>query len=586
MPRLPGLRAALLALALSPLPLGACSSHGADGGAAAEALTPLPAPAGHLGDVFLAAPGATWGKARGSLGQGAAFLPQSFGGVAATLVGLPITLSAEIDEAVPVIGSAARQGRGPVQIALGLHVKSGDRFLGMVTRGEGARFNATVDPATHVTLLTDKVAPESARFALGVLGNYLLVAARPADLYALGPYVVRTLGPAPAPKDDLAFELPEQALAGPLLDEVRELRSQGEGASATLVPLATLLDTATTVLGDASHARLAWNLDAAAATLHGRLAVTPKAGGAASKLLADLVVGDVKPLLDLPDSTTFGLLWRESAASRAESAPRQADALARLLGSDVTAGDKAAISAALGAEAEARGDWQALGVAFNGTGPTAMVRAPVADAERMKKALQQLVDLGGLASFKKALAGLGVRLASDKAVVENLPGDVTRVRLSHPADDAKDTKKDPKAKPAADKKPPPSPSPGETPKAIDLLYMVEGGSLYAAAGFDPRDSLRSLVKAPTGGNLGASAPIASALAPVGGEAVFVLVADALRMMAMTTGRPPQGTQAPLVIAAGRTSAPPAELWARVDVPTAVVQQLFQEYTRRRGAPSP
>jgi hypothetical protein len=337
-----------------------------------------------------------------------------------------------------------------------------------------------------------------------------------------------------------------------------------------------MLDTATTLLGDASHARLTWNLDASGATLHGRFAVTPKAGGPGSKLVADLTVGDVKPLLDLPDTATLGLLWRESPAARGASAIRQADALSRLLGAGVTADEKAAISAALGAEAEARGAWVAVGVSFPGTGPTAVVREPAADADRMKKALRQIVDLGGSASFKKALTGLGVRLAVDKAVVENLPGDVTRLRLSRAEDDVKDTKKE--------RKKPPGPPAAEAAKAIDVLYLVDGGGLFAAAGYDPKDSLRSLVKAPSGPNLGGDASMASALAAVGGDAAFVVVADALRIMAMTSGKPPPATPQPLVIAAGRTASP-AELWARLDVPTAVVQALVQEYTRRRGASS-
>jgi hypothetical protein len=573
-----------LALALLSLPLGACGSKESapDAGAVAEAVTPLPAPAGHLGDLFIGAPATTWGKARVAIGQAALFLPQGFPGLVTTLVGMPITYAAEIDDQVPVVGAAARQGRGPLQLAIGVHVKSGERFIGQLTRGESARFDPTVDPATHVTLLTDKAAPESAKVALGVLGNYLLIGGKAADLYALGPYVVRTLGAAPAPKDDVAFELPEAALAGAVAGEVREMRSQSDGAAATILPLTSMLDNASVLLGDASHGRLTLNLDAT--NLHGRLTVTPKPGGAASKLVADLATGDVKPLLDLPDTTTLGLLWRESAAARAENAPKQADALARLLG-EVSADDRAAISAALKGEAEARGDWQAVGVAFNGTGPTAMVRAPVTDADKMKKALKQLVDLGNLPAFKKTLAGLGFQLVADKAVVENLPAEVVRIRLARIGDDP--LKKDAKAKadkavkPSADKKKGAAePADPGTPRAVDLLYFVDGAGLFAAAGYDPKDALRALSKAPTGSNLSGNAPMAGALSAVGGDATFVLVADALRITAMTTGSAAPATPQPLVVAAGRAAAP-AELWARVDVPAAVVQQLVTEYTRRR-----
>jgi hypothetical protein len=568
-------RASLLALSLLPLPLGACSSHGggADAGAVAEPLTPLPAPAGHLGDLFIGTPGAFWGKARGTLGPVGQLLPQGFGAVATTLVGLPITLAAEIDDAVPVVGAAVRQGPGPLSFAIGIHVKAGERFVNQVTRGEGARFNGTVDPTTHVTLLTDKVAPESAKVALGVLGNYLIVAPTPADLYAVGPYVVRTLGPAAPPKDDIAVEIPDTALGGPLLDVARELRGKSEGIVAAIAPVEGLLDGAITLLGDAAHARATLNLEGG--TFHGRLSVPPKPGGPGAKLCADIAVGDVKPLLALPDSTTVGLLLRESPAARSENVPKRAEALARFVGSDVSAEARAAISAALRGQAEARGDWEAVGVAFNGTGPTAVLRWPVTDADKMRKALKQLVDLGGTPTFKKALARLGVRLVTDKAVVENLAADVTRIRLAKPEDE---TKKD-----AAKARPVTKADVVETPKAIDLLYFVDGSGLFAAAGYDPKDSLRALTKAPAGANLGTNAAMAGALGAVGGEATFVLVADALRISQMTTGGAAPAATQPVVIAAGRTAAP-LDLWARVDVPASVVQLFVQEYTRRRTGP--
>ena len=586
-----GLRPALLALAL--LSFGACSSSGSpDAGAPAAApLTPLPAPPGLLGELFIPSPGATWGRARAGAGGPAVFLPQSFGGLAATLVGLPITTSAEIDDAVPLVGAAVREGKGPVQGVVGLHVKAGDRFVDQLTRGEGARFNASVDAGSHVTLLTDKVAPESARLALGVLGNYLLVAQKPADLYAVGPYVVRTLSVAPQPREEIAVELPEAALAGPVLDAARDMRAAGDGAMATLVPLTGLLDHAIELLGDAKHARITLTLDPG--TVHARLVVTPKPGaGPGAKLVNELAVGDARPLLDLPEATSLGLFWRESAAARVENAPKQAEALAGLLG-NVTAEDRAAISVALRGEAAARGDWQAVGIAFNGTGPSAVVRAPVSDVDGMRKALKQLVDLGGSAGFKTMLSDRGLKITSDKAVVENLAADVMRVRLSRTDDDARDPagkagkpekgKPDPKAKLDKAKKAP-EPAPGkETPKAVDLLYFVDKDGLFAAAGFDPKDSLRALVKAPGGASLAGNAPMSSALAAVGADAAFVLIADALRINAMTTGTTPPEAPTPLVLAAGRTASP-SELWGRLDLPVPVLQMLITDYTRNRGAP--
>jgi hypothetical protein len=152
----------------------------------------------------------------------------------------------------------------------------------------------------------------------------------------------------------------------------------------------------------------------------------------------------------------------------------------------------------------------------------------------------------------------------------------------------KKAKPDDKAKTKPDDKPQPAADPGaELPKAIDLLYLVNGEGLFASAGFDPKDSLRNLARAPSGGSLAQVASMASALSGVGSDASFVLVADALRIDAMSAGHmPPGGAPAPVVIAAGRTASP-GELWGRFDVPVAVIQQLVTEYTRRRAAaPAP
>ncbi len=333
MPRPTGLRPVLLALALLPLPLGACSSHGGtDAGAPVEDRSPVPAPAGHLGDIFLPTPGATWSKARGSLGQAALFLPQSFGALAATLVGLPVTLSAELDEAVPVIGAAARQGQRPPQVALGLHLKAGDRFVDMVTKGEGARFKSAVDPTTHVTLLTDKTSPESSRFALGVLGNYLLVA--PRARRSLCPRALR--GPHARPRAGADGRRGHRAPRGgarrpaprPGARDAQPGRGRRRHARPAREP----------ARHRASRCSATPRTRASPSTSTRRAPPRPPHRHAqarrrpASKLVADLAVGDVKPLLDLPDTTTLGLLWRESAAARAENAPKQADALVGLLG--------------------------------------------------------------------------------------------------------------------------------------------------------------------------------------------------------------------------------------------------------------
>jgi len=138
----------------------------------------VPAPEGLVGDLFLPSPETTWTRVRAIAGVSAAILPQSFGGIAATLLKLPLLAAGDIDGGVPVVGAVVKQGTAPAFGAVGIHVKAGDRFVDQLTRGPEARFVAKLDEASRVTLLTPKQAgsSEEGAIALGVLGNYLLVA--------------------------------------------------------------------------------------------------------------------------------------------------------------------------------------------------------------------------------------------------------------------------------------------------------------------------------------------------------------------------------------------------------------------------
>ena len=552
--------------------LGGCSKPVAQEVAAVvEDLSPVPAPQGHLADLIVPAPDAVWTKARALVGGPAAFFPQSFGALAATMLKLPVAVAVEIDGAVPVLGAALKNGAAPAQAAVGIHVKAGGRFLDQLTKGPDARFTARLDEASRIMVLTTKSDTPGAvpQAAMGVLGNYLLVARQEAELLAAGPYIARTLPSRPVPKEDAAIEMPEAALSGPVLAEMQRAwtgtRSDLERLGApALVPVAGTVDMLLGVLADSKQARLTLDLDAT--TVHTRFTMTPKpGGGAASKALGEMAVGDAAPLLDLPASALLGMLWREPAAARAAAILKQAEALTKLLGPDAKAEDKEAILAALRAEDEARGDWVALGVSLDPTGPNAMVRAPLVDAEKMSKALKQLVALGKLPSVKAQLKASALDVSSGKTVIENLPGDVQRVRFE------KIQPKDAKGKAAS------LPEAG-IPGSIDLLYLVSTDTLVGAAGYDPKEALRSLTKGPAEGSLGSNPAIKSALASLGADASFALVVDPLRILALRSGKSAPPDSAPVVVAIGKTPEPSA-MWARVDVAAVVVQELI----KHRGA---
>lgn len=576
-PRTPRLLRAAFCLVVpallgASLGLGGCSKPApTEAAVIVDDLSPIPAPQGHLADLVVPAPDALWTKARAIVGGPAVFLPQSFGALAATMLKLPVAVAAEIDGGVPVLGAALKIGKAPVQAAIGIHVKAGGRLLDQLTKGPDARFTARLDEASRIMVLTAKAdAGAVPQAAMGVLGNYLLVAPQAAELLAAGPYIVRTLPSRPVPKEDAALEMPEAALSGPVLAEAQRTwtgtrQDLDKLGAPALLPVAGTVDMLLGVLADSKQARLALDLDAT--TVHARFTMTPKpGGGAASKALSEMAVGDAAPLLDLPGSALLGMLWREPAAVRAAAIPRQAEAMAKLLGPEPKAEDKEAILAALRAEDEARGDWVALGVSLDPTGPNAVIRAPLTDGEKMSNALKQLVALGKLPSVKAQLKESALDITTGKTVIENLPGDVQRVRFE------KIQAKAAKGKAAS------SPQDAGTPSSIDLLYLVSGSTLQGAAGYDPKEALRSLVKPPGDASLGSNPAIKAALASLGADASFALVVDPIRLLALRSGKSAPPDPAPVVVAIGKTPEP-SSMWARVDVAATVVQELI----KHRGA---
>ncbi|MFO0757256.1 MAG: hypothetical protein U0359_12245 [Byssovorax sp.] len=581
-----------LAAASSSL-TGGCESKPAPPSVTAEDLSPVPAPDGLLAELCIPSPEASWGKARAIVGGPAAFLPPNFGGLAATLLRLPVMASAEIDDKVPVLGAIVKKPAESYAFAIGLHVKAGDRFVDQLTKGPEARFVSARDPLSHVQVISLKEPPSAPPpVVIGVLGNYLIAAQNAADLHALGPYVARTLPTHPVPKEDAVVEVPESALSGPIAEAMKKqwnVARQGlEGASPSTLPLTATMDTVLGVLTDAKHARLAIELGEDA--VRSRFLLTPKsADGPASKALALMSVGDASPLLDLPQSSLVAITFRESADARALATDAQTEALARLFGGEPSAEDKAAIGAALKAEAAARGDWMALGIALDPTGPSAMVRAPIADQDRMDKALKQLLDLARLPAAKARLAEAGFAISASKTVVENLPGDVQKVRIDRLI--AKDAPPAKSAEPLEDKKPKetkgkkddkaaakPATPINAPPTAIDVLYLIGKDMLVGAVGYDSAEALRTLVRTTNETSLGHDPIVKAAVTGLGNESSFVVLADPIRLVAARAGKPAPSTPAPTLLAIGKTGSP-AALTGRLDIAVFAIQELV----KHRGA---
>jgi hypothetical protein len=422
---------------------------------------------------------------------------------------------------------------------------------------------------------------------MGVLGDYLLLGAAPEDLTSVGPYVARSLPKAPVPREDLAIEIPRGAIDGPILATVKGFWEKARGplasaaggpAAADELAIAPTIESWIAILGDVERARVTVVLDEAA---HLRLAATPRAGGgAASRAVAEAAVGDVKPLLELPGDALAGVLVREQPGARGEGVARQVQALTRLLAGDardareVPEKEREAIAAALRGVAEARGDWFSAGLRWAGVGPTAYVRAAVSDEEKLGKAILDLVDLAKLPSAKAFLKESELRVSTAKHVVERLPGDARRVRFERTRVEDKGKKDAREGKAAA---PEAAVDPAASlPKSVDLVYLFKDKTLFAAAGYEPDESIRRLVTAPEGERLGALPAFQGALKPLGGDTSFALVVDPLRIVATRAGKAAQGEPTPVVLAAGAGSGGgEAGLWVRLDVPTVVIRELVR-----------
>ncbi|HVY47852.1 MAG TPA: hypothetical protein VHB21_18320, partial [Minicystis sp.] len=535
---------------------------------------PVPAPEGLLANGFLPTPERTWGRARAAIGGPAAFFPQSFGGLVATALGLPITAASEIDGDVPALAaiSAPPGGAGKARFVAGVHVKVGDRLLDQLTRGDAARFSSTTDGATHIALLTPKTGGKST--ALGLLGNWLLVSSKKDDLLALGPYVARTMPSLQAPKEDVALDATDQAFGPAGLERLHNawtaIKGQAQAGGAP-VALAGRIDDLFAVLGDVSRARATLVFDEG--VVHVRAALTPKpGGGAATKAAADMRVGDAKPMLDLPAVAQLAAFARVPASEG--GATPAVDAVTALAGKDVPPADAEAITAAVRAARDAAGEYATLGVAITPTGPEGFARFPVVDQDKASKAFADVAGLLKLPSFKARLEASKFEVKTGKMVVENLPGDVQRVRFMRAGEGApeKGTAKAgaAKAKAAADDKP------GATPDHVDVLYLVEKDVAVAAVGADAKDALRAVAKTPADQTLGSDAKIRAAVEGLGSDVAFAVFLDPPRLVAARVGKPTPPSSTPVVLALGRDGAAASrELLVRLDLANAALQELIR-----------
>ena len=620
-----------LVLAVAACGDGSSGSGATSGASAAEPPAPA-APEDLAFECVLPAPDATWAKARAEIGGAAAFLPTTAGGLVAVTLRFPLAVSEAIDGRVPAVCAATlAKEAGPPRGVLGVHLRWPDRLLDGLTKGDGARYTARTDAATQIQIIEARD-PKDGTIASGVLGNYLLLAARAEDLVALGPYVARAM-PARA-KDfptagvriagakeeapiDLVARVPGAALRGPIA------AAGGRAWAGFAARIASMLPVPLPFVDDAGAA-LAVLPDLESAEIRvilGERTTRVEATGllrkgSAGELAArDLPVGDAAPLLVLPKETlaaafarrvpgagtatppgngptagsastgtagtptagtgtstgaagastgTAGTPTASTTAPTGTGAPADASAataaaIAKALGISETK-DAAKLEALARAFDDARGGWTTAGFAFDGTGPSAFVRTAVRDTGALDLALKDFLALADGARPTDPVRGAKLRMSAGRTVLENIPGDVYRVRIARGGDAAKKGAEVPAA-------------PTDTPTAVDVLFRRSNDVFVAAAGYASRDALRALLTAETGDSLQKVPEIAEPIARLGSGIALAAFFDPGRLAASRAGKPSSGSVAPVVIGFGRELGDTVTVFARADAPSSALGEL-------------
>jgi len=363
-------RLRLLPWAAVLLALAACRPKESPAPAASSTLAEAPAPAELIAELSLGNPKETWQRARLLGGNYAQALPSSLPVLLATSLSLPPAAAGNLDEVVPMVGAVlSRKDAAEPAVVLGMHVLSGAELVASLTLGDGAKFRRLELAPRVVRLLSAPGAPEF-NGALGVSGNYLLLATDVAALKDAGRFVAEGVSKRARSEPGLTLRATNSALTGALAQKLREgwqarraalsARDRAERDAKGRAPdfadpqvlLAGADNTIESWLAVLEGSRqVTLSVTPEADRLSAELSLTPAAEGAAALLSRELVVGSAMPLLELPSSTGAALLLRGETPANV-SGPGQS--VAQLFGGRLDARQTKQLVDALDAFAKAR----------------------------------------------------------------------------------------------------------------------------------------------------------------------------------------------------------------------------------------
>jgi hypothetical protein len=569
-PAPPRLLVLVLALALALGGCGSCAkakSPPNDAGVVEEA--PVPAPDGLLFEAWLRAPDAAWGRLQRGASGALAILPPNVGQLVCGLAGLDSDLAPLVDGSATSFAVVAERGHGDLAWVIALPMRDDARAATLLLSGDVARYAARTERGLRIVSRLDMPLETAVALAHG----WLLLARDESALLALGPYAARTMPTKPSPPST-AFAVaaaPRSAMAGAIAaalaaqwDTARawlaasdqQDRANHGGRAPDFGDSRAILETLDAVV----RKRVAWVAGAQGARLeldiaddHVRADLTvaapaPESSAQGESLVETMHPGDARPLAQVPSDALLALLVRDDAAGRTASARDMESALETSLGDRLKHDDARAARAALDDWARGRGDWLTASLAWGGTRGL-WIRTPAADAPVATRAVRELVGLvqrPAFGDFVAARFSLGPPSIAAAGTAAFGGGGGATVATFSP----RNGPRDPKA------------------SAFGVAWGVRDEGLSLAIG-DAAAQLLAAQATPKA-TLGDDPLVARAIADLGSDAAFSLVAQPLRL---DPARGQEGAgSAPAVVAVGRRG---GDLWARVEIADPLLRELVR-----------
>lgn len=423
------------------LALAACRTKDAPAPAASSTLAEAPAPAALIAELSLGNPKETWQRARLLGGNYAQALPSSLPVLLATSLSLPPSAAGSLDETVPLVGALlSRKDAQEPAIVIGMHVLSGAELVASLTLGDGAKFRRLELGPRVVRLLPAPGAPDF-NGALGVSGNYLLLATEVSALTDAGRFVAESVSKRARSEPGLTVRATDSALTGALARRLREgwqarraalsARDRAERDAKGRAPdfadpqvlLAGADNTIESWLGVLESSRqVSLSLTPEADRLSTELSLTPGAEGAAALLSRDLVVGSAAPLLQLPSSTGAALLMRGEAQP---SGPGPGESIAQLFGGRLNGQQTKQLVEAFDAFARSRRGVTVFGF-VPAPAPALLITCELSEGSDFPDALARVLSLLQLPPVSGLVAGT---FGKPSLELSTLPSGVRRARL-------------------------------------------------------------------------------------------------------------------------------------------------------------